>query len=249
MPDCPWSLKDALKVFFVYVILMFIGLPMIVQLFQVVTGYNLRDSSIGIRGTILIVSLLIGISMCLYIFYLVRYVYHRSFTALGLTTANVFSHIVLGIKRYLITLPFIVIAGYVVNLISHYYGVSPDMQDVVKWVLDEKSPFLLFFLLFFGTVMAPCIEEIIFRGFLQSALKKSFGGRYAIIISAFLFAFVHMDLFASLQIFILGLLLGFLYEKTKTLAASIFVHILHNSLTVILLLYFKYFLNGKAPIF
>ncbi|NUN24958.1 MAG: CPBP family intramembrane metalloprotease [Candidatus Jettenia caeni] len=123
------------------------------------------------------------------------------------------------------------------------------MQDVVKWVLEEKSLFVIICLVFFGVIVAPILEEILFRGFLQSALKNTFGSRYALVISASLFAAVHMDVFAFLQIFILGILLGYLYEKTQTLAASIFVHILHNSLTLVFLLYFKYFLKGKVPVF
>ena len=64
--------------------------------------------------------------------------------------------------------------------------------------------------------------------------------------SATLFAAVHIDIFAFLQIFILGLLLGHLYEKTKTLAASIVVHIMHNLLTLIFLLCLKYFFRREG---
>jgi membrane protease YdiL (CAAX protease family) len=141
------------------------------------------------------------------------------------------------------------LAGFVINLISGYCGQAPEMQDVVRWVLEEKSIFILASLIFFGIVVAPIIEEIMFRGFLQPVLKNSFGGRYAIAVTASLFAAVHMDMFAFLQIFILGMLLGYLYEKTQTLIASIVVHILHNSLTLVFLLYFKYYLKGKVPVF
>ena len=53
-----------------------------------------------------------------------------------------------GIIRYLFTLPIIILAGYVVNVVFGYFGITPELQDVVQWVLDEKSPLILGCLLF-----------------------------------------------------------------------------------------------------
>ena len=246
--NCRWSIKDAIKVFLAYVILMFVGMPLIIQFVSAAFGhYFLRN--IGPRNVILFVTLFINLSVCSYVFYIVHVECHQSITALGLSLVNVSNNIKQGIKKYLVTLPLIILAGFIINLISSYYGINPEMQDVVKWILEENSIFILMSLIFFGIIIAPLIEEIIFRGFLQSALKNYFGRRYAIVISASLFAAVHMDVFAFFQILILGILLGYLYEKTQTLVASVVIHILHNSLTLVFLLYFKYFLKGKVPIF
>lgn len=246
--NCRWNIKDAIKVFLAYVILMFAGMPLIIQFVSAIFGHNFLDN-IGHRNVALFVTLFINLSVCSYVFYIVYVERHQSISALGLSLVNVSNNVKQGIIKYLITLPLIMLAGFVINLISNYYGVNPEMQDVVKWILEEKSLFILISLLFFGIIIAPLIEEIIFRGFLQSALKNYFGGRYAILISASLFAAVHMDIFAFFQILILGILLGYLYEKTQTLAASVAIHILHNSLTLVFLLYFKYFLKGKVPVF
>lgn len=246
--NCCWSIKDTIKVFLVYVILMFVGMPVIVRFLNTILGSNIINT-VGLRSLILFISLFTNVLICFYVFYIVCIEYRQSITALGLSIANLPGNIKQGIKRYVITLPLIMFAGFVINLISSYYGQAPEMQDVVRWVLEEKSLFILASLIFFGIVVAPIIEEIMFRGFLQPALKNSFGGRYAIVVTASLFAAVHMDMFAFLQIFILGMLLGYLYEKTQTLIASIVVHILHNSLTLVFLLYFKYYLKGKVPVF
>ncbi len=243
-----WNIKDAIKVFFAYVIFMFVGMPLFVQVLNTIFGHNMV-SIVGSRNIVLFFSLFTNLLICFYVFYIVNVEYRQPIAALGLSTADLSSNVMQGIKLYLLTLPLIVLTGFIINLISSYYGVTPDMQDVAQWVLEEKSFFILTSLIVFGIIIAPVIEEIIFRGFLQTTLKNSFGGRYAMVISAALFAGVHMDLFAFLQIFILGMLLGYLYEKTQTLAASIIVHVLHNSLTFVFLLYFKYFLKGKIPAF
>lgn len=215
---------------------------------KTIFGYHVLNT-VEQQCVVLFISLFVNLLICFYVFYIVSIERRQSIAALGLSFGNLSNNVKQGIKKYLITLPVIMLAGFVVNIISSYYGLIPEMQDVVKWVLEEKSLFVLVSLIIFGIVVAPMIEEIIFRGFLQSALKNSFRGRYAIVISASLFAAVHMDVFAFIQIFILGMLLGYLYEKTQTLMASIVVHVLHNSLTLVFLLYFKYYLKGKIPVF
>lgn len=230
--NCRWNLKDAIKVFLAYVILMFVGMPLIVRFINTLFGFNVLNN-IAQRSLILFISLFVNVLICACVLYIVCIQYRQSITSLGLSAANLFVNIKQGIKRYLITLPLIMLAGFIINLISGYFGQNPEMQDVVRWVLEEKSLFVLVSLIFFGIVIAPVIEEIMFRGFLQPALKNFFGGRYAIVLSASLFAGVHMDIFAFFQIFILGMLLGYLYEKTQTLVASIIVHVLHNSLTLV----------------
>ena len=243
---CRWSLSDATKVFFAYLALMFVGMPLFVRVLKTFFGFH-AQSNAELRMLALFASLFINLAICCTVYCIVCIKYRHSITALGLSPVNMSHNARQGVIRYLITLPIIILAGYVVNAVFSYYGITPEMQDVVQWVLDEKSPLILGCLLFFGIIIAPIIEEILFRGFLLSALKKSFGGRYAVTMSAALFSAVHIDIFAFLQIFILGLLLGHLYEKTKTLAASIIVHITHNLLTLVFLLCLKYFFDGKVP--
>ncbi len=245
---CRWSANDATKVFFAYLALMFVGMPVFVRILKTFFGFD-AQSNAELRMLALFASLFINLAICCAVYCIVCIKYRHSVTALGLSPVNMSHNVRQGVIRYLITLPLIILAGYIVNIVSSYYGITPEMQDVVQWVLDEKSSLVLACLMFFGIIIAPIIEEILFRGFLLPALKKSLGGRYAIIVSAALFAAVHIDVFAFMQIFILGLLLGHLYEKTKTLAASIIVHITHNLLTLIFLLCLKYFFDGKAPAF
>lgn len=248
MLNCRWNIKDAMKVFLAYITLMCAGMPVIMQCIHTLLGHTTLSVE-GRRGIVLFVSLSVNIVIAVYVLYIVCIKYRHPVAAVGLSLANAAGNVKLGIKRYLVVVPLIILAGFVVNLIATYYGVTPEMQDVVQWVLEEQSVFILASLIFFGIFVAPLIEEIVFRGFLQPALKNTLGGRYAVVASASLFAAVHMDVFAALQIFILGMLLGYLYEKTQTLVASVAVHILHNSFTLVFLLFFKFFLKGKVPVF
>ena len=83
------------------------------------------------------------------------------------------------------------------------------------------------------------MEEIFFRGFLYTAIKKETNTGQAIFISALLFSFLHAHLVGFLPILILGMFLAYLYEKTGSLVPSITVHVIHNLIMVVFIFLIK----------
>jgi membrane protease YdiL (CAAX protease family) len=83
-----------------------------------------------------------------------------------------------------------------------------------------------------AVVGAPLFEELIFRVFLYSNLRKAMGISLAMFFSAFLFALMHANLFAFFPIFLLGLFFAILYEKTQSLLIPALAHATHNGLTL-----------------
>lgn len=83
-------------------------------------------------------------------------------------------------------------------------------------------------------VVGPVAEEVIYRGHLQTGLATFVGPRAAILWSAFLFALTHVTsgwvLFVPIGL--LGLLFGWLRQRSGGLLAPILAHVAHNSLTV-----------------
>lgn len=82
--------------------------------------------------------------------------------------------------------------------------------------------------------VAPIVEELLFRGILQPALAKaSRSGWIAIVLSGGLFGLTHLpyaDTIPALSVF--GVLLGWLYARTGSLALVIVVHALFNGKTL-----------------
>lgn len=122
----------------------------------------------------------------------------------------------------------------------------PDQSAVtfLKSTLNSPTYFLLAVITI--SILAPLLEEIVYRGFLQSFLKKYIGRNMAIIATGFLFAISHFTLDQKLAnvsiiaiLFIFGLMLGFIYERQKSLFASISLHSVFNTLNIINLLIFK----------
>ena len=80
-------------------------------------------------------------------------------------------------------------------------------------------------------VLAPLIEEFIFRGIVISRLEKH-GKGFAIFTSAVIFGLAHSNIVSVVFAFIAGLAFGWLYIKTRNLWVSIFVHFLNNMLSI-----------------
>lgn len=88
------------------------------------------------------------------------------------------------------------------------------------------SPYLDYIL---AIVIAPIVEEIFFRGYLLHRLSIKWGVRKALIISALIFALLHLDLNIIGRL-VMGMSMAILYIKTKTLIASIISHSLYNGI-------------------
>jgi membrane protease YdiL (CAAX protease family) len=87
-------------------------------------------------------------------------------------------------------------------------------------------------------VGAPLSEELLFRGFLQSALAKSRLGFWgAALVSTLLWAAMHAgySLVGLAEVFFIGLLLSWLLWRTGSLRVPIFCHAVYNSLIVLVM--------------
>ena len=76
-------------------------------------------------------------------------------------------------------------------------------------------------------IIAPIIEEIIFRGFAYNTLKSK-GKVFAIIMSSFLFALFHYNYVQFASTLCLGLVLCSLDEKYDSILPGIVLHIINN---------------------
>jgi membrane protease YdiL (CAAX protease family) len=115
------------------------------------------------------------------------------------------------------------------------------MQDTVKLLQEAKDPRILGLMAFAAVIAAPLCEEIVFRGYFYPVLKRYSGAWSAAICSALVFAAAHGSLMALLPLFVFGLLLVFIYEKTGSIWAPISVHFCFNGATVLVQLAARHF--------
>jgi membrane protease YdiL (CAAX protease family) len=100
-------------------------------------------------------------------------------------------------------------------------GPLKQMEEVGR-ELPMTSAFILICLL-------PAItEETGFRGLMQSLLLRALTPRKAIIVSSLLFAAAHFSFFSFPYLFLVGVLLGWLFQKTGSIYPGMVIHCAHN---------------------
>lgn len=88
-------------------------------------------------------------------------------------------------------------------------------------------------------VLAPVLEETLFRGFLMASLTKWVPTPLSIVISAAAFSLAHLTPGEFPQLFFLGTVLGLSYAQTRNLLTPIIVHSLWNSGVILLLTFLQ----------
>lgn len=81
-------------------------------------------------------------------------------------------------------------------------------------------------------IIGPILEEMLFRGAVTTELLKKYSPKKAIFFSALIFGIFHINPAQVLNAFLLGLLLAWVFYKTRSLIPGILIHILNNSLSV-----------------
>lgn len=78
-------------------------------------------------------------------------------------------------------------------------------------------------------VVAPLLEEILFRGLLQNALTKRLPVWAAIALSALIFGAMHRDFYAMPPLVLMGAIFGVIYHLTGSLRVTIVLHMINNA--------------------
>ena len=112
---------------------------------------------------------------------------------------------------------------------------SPNLDSGVSDMKGKPmSEVILFFVLsIISTAVVPAIcEEYLFRGAILTNLLP-FGKTTAIIGSAFLFGLMHQNPLQILYTTLMGVVIGYVYVKTKSIWACMIIHFANNLVTVL----------------
>ncbi len=150
----------------------------------------------------------------------------------------------LGAVTWIIVYPWIVVNVQVIDIVLELGNNSTQVEQVaVKHVKDALSnPALLWTTMIAVVTIVPCLEELLFRGFLQTWLKGYFGRSVAIGITAAVFACFHYssrqgmeNVELLLSLFILACYLGFLRERQNSIWASMGLHAAFNGVSLLMI--------------
>ncbi|MBT2569753.1 type II CAAX endopeptidase family protein [Planococcus sp. ISL-110] len=142
-----------------------------------------------------------------------------------------------GIHKWLPALFALVVMSIAFSLSMFWFQLfmlAPVAPWLVDFMLEEfpipDTPWYVIFTVFTIAILAPVVEEFMFRGVLLKRLigKTSVWG--GILISSLLFGVLHLDVIGA---FLFGVVASLLYLQTNNLLVPILLHIINNSLAAV----------------
>ena len=89
-------------------------------------------------------------------------------------------------------------------------------------------------------VVAPVLEETLFRGIVQDSLTYKYGPWKGIVFGAAVFGIVHIIPQQVINAFLIGLVLGYIYYQTRSLIPVMVIHCINNAIA-----YFSWVMGGE----
>ena len=150
--------------------------------------------------------------------------------------------VVLGAITWFLSYPYILFVNTLIKLLVKD---SENEQVAVQFLKQMKGkPLLLSVMLILVVFIVPFIEELLFRGFLQTWLRKRLSRFWAVGLAAAIFSLVHYapgqnNLEVICSLFVLSCFLGFIYEKSRILWAPYALHATFNAVSSVVVLLAK----------
>jgi membrane protease YdiL (CAAX protease family) len=202
------------------------------------------SNPLAVATTIALIYLLSNGPVLAYIYFFALKPENRSFLqGINLQAKNgvndVFKLVGMGFLAWLAAIPLVIFA-YLLSI--KLFNAAGSSNPIIAIIMESAgTDNIAAILLFYTTlgIMAPFIEESLFRGFFYSFLRSRYGPLLSNIVSASLFAAAHLDPGAALPLFCLGSIFAYLFEITGSIVPGIVAHGLWNSgtFTLVLLLF------------
>ncbi|MHB9022862.1 MAG: CPBP family glutamic-type intramembrane protease [Armatimonadota bacterium] len=148
-----------------------------------------------------------------------------------------------GLLILIIAFPLIWILTLISGLI---FGGNSETHPLIPDLIGTRSIWLQLYLLLMVAVVAPLVEETLFRGILFRALNTHMTLWAAALLSGVLFALVHVQLVAILPITALGVLFALLAQRSRSLLPSAAAHAGYNGFSWLLLILYGWALQGPG---
>lgn len=163
----------------------------------------------------------------------VRKVYHSSLKVIGLARFSP------GLLWWaLLAFPLYLAASIAVStFVGAVFGINLNEQQDIGYTDPNGYELALIFVAL--VILAPFVEEVLFRGFLFTAFRRTFGFWIGAIGVSLIFAVAHGQANVGIDVFVLSLFLCYLREKTDTLWTAVALHSVKNLVAFVLLFIMK----------
>jgi len=150
--------------------------------------------------------------------------------SLGLRAPQPLRLIALGVATYGVFMALIFLAAVALRgLLGETIPLAATTEDLISRTRSIGEIITYFVLV---CIIAPIVEEIIFRGYVYAGIRRLVGAPQAMLLGGLLFWAVHLNPDALLLITLIGITLSYVYERTRSLLPGMVAHGLHNAVVL-----------------
>lgn len=149
-------------------------------------------------------------------------------TGFGFRSPRLGRSLLLSVTVGFLALPIALALARLSAKLMARFQFDPVVQETVQTLQNADSTQLKILLGVLAVIVAPCAEELVFRGILYPSIKQLGFPRLALWGTSLLFAAIHNNAMIFLSLTFLAVLLTLLYETTNNLLAPIVTHSLFN---------------------
>lgn len=134
------------------------------------------------------------------------------------------------IKTILLSIPFIITTMFTFNIASEFIELPNLMENT--FIGMSRNIFGILAI----AIMAPLVEELLFRGAIEGhLLQTGKTPKMAIFLSALIFGIIHVNPAQVPFAFCIGLVFGWLYYRTGSVIPGMIGHFLNNSIATLIM--------------
>ncbi|MGA3171893.1 MAG: type II CAAX endopeptidase family protein, partial [Chthoniobacteraceae bacterium] len=193
---------------------------------NVASGFNGPERAVTAKGIMEGALLYAGIVVFIGGFLAVRGI--NPLRQFGILQRNAFLCIALAGGLLVCAYPLVLVAERLTEVALNGNGRPQNIVQYFLNVSESSDQRAMYLTIFMAVVVAPCAEETIFRGYIYGVLKRYAGPAVATLVSAGLFAAMHLSLSSLPGLFVLALCFTLAYEATGSLLVNILMHALFN---------------------
>ncbi len=130
----------------------------------------------------------------------------------------------------------IVVSNLMPRFFEGIFGEEIGEQAAVQNMRESTDWVLRVLLILNACLVAPLVEELVFRGYFYGILKRYTGAMFSAFITGAIFAVAHQSLLALIPLWGFALFLTLFYESSRSLWVPIGIHAVFNTVNVVLIL-------------
>ena len=153
----------------------------------------------------------------------------------------------LGFALFLFGFGGILLGSLASDAVYYLFPATGYVFDMINTSSPETAGEYLAEILSSAAIPA-LVEELVFRGIVLGMLRR-YGDRFAIVVSALLFAVFHANFLQMSLAFLIGLALGYIVVKSGNLWPAIVLHFANNVIATLYGILYDLFCGAFAPIF